>query len=303
MDSEQRFRILIVDRSGDAYRLLHNPLQWNGYYLENATESSKALRRVSYSHFDLVVIREEQPEIDGLELLERIKKTVRESLPVILMVDQLNSSYAVQAIRSGVHDLIETPENPNILLDTIRKKFSELQHESSRKCVMNALSRISMSFVFKGIDLAQPHIAQNVVQSFLGDVCVPPAALSTLELCLDEMVQNALIHGILQLKPDQRHQELPEYKKFLEDRLGRPEMQGQQIQIHCSMHPHEKVIRFAVQDSGDGFDFNRHIEKELSTCSLEHIGRGIMFIRTLADTVRFDHGGRTIIIEKRFSNT
>ncbi len=303
MCSEQRFRILIVDRSGEAYRLLLNPLQWNGYYLENATESSKALRRMSYSHFDLVVIREEQPEIDGLELLERIKKTVRESLPVILMVDQLNSSYAVQAIRAGAHDLIETPENPNILLDTIRKKFKELQREASRKCVMKGLSRISMSFIFKGIDLAQPHIAQNVVQSFLGDVCVSPAALSTLELCLDEMVQNALIHGILRLEPDQRHQELTDYKRYLEERLASPEMQDQQISIHCSMHPHEKVIRFAVQDTGDGFDFHRHIEKELSTFSLDHIGRGIMFIRTLTDSVRFDHGGRTIIIEKRLNSS
>ncbi len=303
MDSEQRFRILIVDRSGDAYRLLQNPLQWNGYYLENATEPGKALKRVSYSHFDLVVIREEQPDINGLELLERIKKTVRESLPVILMVDHLNSSYAVRAIRAGAHDLIEIPDNPANLLDSIRKKLAQQQRETSRKCVMKALNQISMTFMFKGIELAQPHIAQNVIQLFLGDICIPPAALSTLEMCLDEMVQNALIHGILKLKPEQRHLELHEYKCYLEERLAMDEMKEQNIEIKCSMQPEDHQISIAVRDTGDGFDYRKHIDKELSTCSLEHIGRGIMFIRTLADSVRFDHGGRSIIIEKHFNES
>ncbi len=302
MDSEQRFRILIVDRSGDAYRLLQNPLQWNGYYLENATETAKALNRVSYSHFDLVLIRDEHPEIDGIELLDRIKKSVRKSLPVILLVDQINSSYAVRAIRAGVHDVIEKPDNPTTLLDMIRKQLQEQQNESARKSALKALNEITMSFSFQGNRLAQPHIASNVVQTFLGDIRMPPAAMSTLELCLDEMVQNALIHGILQIKPDERHQDIPDYNEFLDNRFSQPEMKDHRIDINCSMQPQTRLIRIRVSDTGAGFDFESHLKKDLSVFSLEHIGRGITFIRTLADSVSFEHGGRTIIIEKHFKD-
>jgi CheY-like chemotaxis protein len=79
--------ILIVDDNGDNRYTLSHRLQRQGYTdLEEASNGREALERVAARPFDLVLLDIMMPEMDGYEVLERLKadETWRH-IPVIMI--------------------------------------------------------------------------------------------------------------------------------------------------------------------------------------------------------------------------
>ena len=109
--------ILIVDDNGDNRYTLYRRLQREGYSdLEEAANGREALERVEARPFDLVLLDIMMPELDGYQVLERLKahETWRH-IPVIMISALSEFDSVVRCIELGAEDYLPKPFNSVLL--------------------------------------------------------------------------------------------------------------------------------------------------------------------------------------------
>jgi len=126
--------ILIVDDEKDMLQLLKRSLEPDlRCRIETTSSGRSALQRLARDRFDLVLADIKMPEMDGLELLELIKRDNPE-LTVVMMTAHGNIDYAVQSIRRGAYDFITKPFDHETLVVRLEKALerSRLVRENQR---------------------------------------------------------------------------------------------------------------------------------------------------------------------------
>ena len=102
-------RILLIDDDTAARRSLSRALEKQGYEVEDHDAGAPALARLeSGEDYDLVFTDLKMPEIDGLEVLRRVRALDPE-LPVILITAFGTIETAVEAMRLGARDYVTKP--------------------------------------------------------------------------------------------------------------------------------------------------------------------------------------------------
>jgi len=130
-------RLLIVDDDPAFNEMLTNYLLRNNFEVESAHSAQSALELLKKSKFDLVLTDFKLPKMNGLELIERIKKNQAHT-PVILITNYSDIRTAVQSIKLGAYEFINKPVNPDELLKTIEKALesaikSTMDHDKSEQ--------------------------------------------------------------------------------------------------------------------------------------------------------------------------
>lgn len=109
--------ILVVDDNADNRYTLCRRLRREGYSdLEEATNGREALERVAARPFDLVLLDIMMPELDGFQVLERLKahETWRH-IPVIMISALSEFESVVRCIEMGAEDYLQKPFNSVLL--------------------------------------------------------------------------------------------------------------------------------------------------------------------------------------------
>ncbi len=124
-------RILVVDDEPNMLRLLKTILMdRTGYEVEttnNPLEVSKLLQEKPY---DLVISDLKMPLVDGIDLIEIIKK-IDAGLPIIIITAYGTLETAEEAIQKGAYDFITKPFRKEAILITIRRalEWKRMQQE------------------------------------------------------------------------------------------------------------------------------------------------------------------------------
>ncbi len=124
--------ILIVDDEESIRISLDKLLSYEKYGTFTAPDGEIALDLVSSERIDIVLLDIKMPGMDGLEVLEKIKKR-QPDLPVVIISGHGNIATAVEATKLGAFDFIEKPIDLERLLLTIRNGIK--QYELSRQNV------------------------------------------------------------------------------------------------------------------------------------------------------------------------
>lgn len=118
--SEPKPKILWADDEIDLLKPHILFLQAKGYDVVTATSGTDALRTVSDTPIDLVILDENMPGISGLETLARIKEALPH-IPAIMITKSEEENVMDQAIGSKIADYLIKPVNPNQILLSIKK--------------------------------------------------------------------------------------------------------------------------------------------------------------------------------------
>ena len=114
-------KILVVDDEKDMLTLLERIIsEETDHELVTETDPSKALEILKSRPFDLVITDLKMPGMDGIKLLEEIKK-IRPKVSVIIMTAYATIDTAVEAIRKGAYDYISKPFRRERILLTVDK--------------------------------------------------------------------------------------------------------------------------------------------------------------------------------------
>jgi len=111
-------RILVIDDENEIRRMLQVALSAHGYTLGETTSGKEGLNQVLIFHPDLVILDLGLPDIDGLEVLRRLREWSQ--VPVIVLTVRDREGDKVSALDGGADDYITKPFSMGELLARIR---------------------------------------------------------------------------------------------------------------------------------------------------------------------------------------
>jgi len=107
-DASVRASVLIVDDEAAIRDSLRMILEFEGYRVDEAASGAQALVRVADRLPDAVMLDIKMPEMDGLELLKRLRERGYD-MPVLMISGHADVATAVEATRRGAYDFFEKP--------------------------------------------------------------------------------------------------------------------------------------------------------------------------------------------------
>lgn len=125
-------KILIVDNEPDMLLLLSMLIRENTSYETMTTNNPlEALELIKKGGFSLVITEMKMPVLDGILLLDAIKR-IEQDMPVIIMAKYGTVESALEAMRKGAFDFITKPFRKEQILFSIDKalKLTKLNKEN-----------------------------------------------------------------------------------------------------------------------------------------------------------------------------
>ena len=130
-------RILIIDDEAPIRRVLRDILENESYQVDDAGTGMEALQHIKEQDFDAVFCDIKMPEMDGIEVLEAIRK--ESDVPVIMLSGHGTIETAVEAIKKGAFDFIPKPPDLNRLLITLRNALDKKNLATENKVLKKAV--------------------------------------------------------------------------------------------------------------------------------------------------------------------
>ena len=119
-------KILVVDDEPYLAEMIANRLEANRYSVATALSGRDALDQVAKGKPDLILLDILMPDMDGYQILRRLKEDPKtQSLPVIMLTVKKWSDDIKKAMESGAADYIVKPFNPS---DVLKKIEGVLKH-------------------------------------------------------------------------------------------------------------------------------------------------------------------------------
>jgi DNA-binding response OmpR family regulator len=110
--------VLVADAVAEPRTILVEVLRREGFAVEEAADGEAALSAASARPFSLVVLGVDLPELDGLQVLLRLKRV--SSVPVILLGGRAERTDRILGLNLGADDYLVEPISPLEVAATVR---------------------------------------------------------------------------------------------------------------------------------------------------------------------------------------
>ncbi len=114
-------KILIIEDEAAIRRVLGKILaeESDTYTVEEAEDGTQGLEMIKNDDYDLVLCDIKMPKMDGVEVLEAVKK-IKPEIPFVMISGHGDLETAIQTMKLGAFDYISKPPDLNRLLNTVR---------------------------------------------------------------------------------------------------------------------------------------------------------------------------------------
>lgn len=274
--------------------LLEEHSGWSAVFAEDGRE---ALALIKLQVPDIVVTDLQMPEMNGLELVEAIRRSYAH-VPVILMTAHGSEEIAVAALKAGASSYVPKRDLARDLVPTTAKALAMARASRNQQQILDCLVETELRFVLAN----DPHRVQPLVSHLQDHMIlmdlVDQGGMIRVGTALHECLINAMEHGNLELTSELRESEdINAYRKLVDER--------RKLQPYCERRVFvvarfsRKEASFVIRDEGNGFDCSKLPDPtdpaNLQKCS----GRGLFLIRTFMDVVRFNDTGNEITMIKQ----
>jgi CheY-like chemotaxis protein len=293
--TEKKARLLIVDDNPSITDSICALLTRKGYVVEAALNGTSALRKIMDNDFDIIICDIEMPGMSGLDLLEKIRLDSRIQ-EVILMTGILDTDYFIRAIKLGAADFISKPVDLHQLQKSIETVMEKIKSRDNRDSIFHYLDLAQMNCEINPCNFTGLSFTKMVGNFLIRNLKLPHTLMNEVLICVDEMLYNAFIHGILGLSYEEREYETNELQKLISDRLSQMHISSRRIRMSLTMDNTKDNILISVEDDGDGFDYEHWMSKITTEkqLNLEGHGRGLTMLYHLTNSMSFSQEGRRI---------
>ncbi|MBC8521613.1 MAG: response regulator [Candidatus Syntrophoarchaeum sp.] len=143
MTKQNTVRILHVDDNPRAIQITRLYLEDknNNFKITPVLSAKQALEKRETENFDAVISDYKMPDMDGIELLEELRK--RENrIPFIILTGKGKEKEAIEALNKGADRYLKKEGKPTVLFDTLGRYIQEVIEERRKKEAHNALSKL-----------------------------------------------------------------------------------------------------------------------------------------------------------------
>ncbi|MCP4071112.1 MAG: EAL domain-containing protein [Hyphomicrobiales bacterium] len=139
-ETETAPHVLVVDDVADNRDILSRRLVRRGFEVTEAVGGEDALAKISESSFDIVLLDIMMPDLNGNEVLKRIRKQYSNTeLPVIMVTAKSQSENVVDSLDNGADDYITKPVDFNVAM-------ARITNQLKKKSAAEANSRKTKNF-------------------------------------------------------------------------------------------------------------------------------------------------------------
>ncbi len=118
---DQRSRVIILDNDQEMLDLLSLQLSQACEVVRGVQSVKEALTFIGETHFDLLIMNWNMPDIAGIDLIKEIRKLKPSGkLSVLILSNSLNDSELVRALDAGVNDFLVKPFDRSELLSRVK---------------------------------------------------------------------------------------------------------------------------------------------------------------------------------------
>jgi len=119
-------KILVIEDEAAIRRVLVKILSEENdtYEVDEAEDGLIGIEKIKKDDFDLVLCDIKMPKMDGVEVLEAVKK-IKPEIPIVMISGHGDLDTAVNTMRLGAFDYISKPPDLNRLLNTVRNALDK----------------------------------------------------------------------------------------------------------------------------------------------------------------------------------
>ncbi len=135
-------KILIIEDEAAIRRVLTKILseENDSYQVEDAEDGISGLEKIKNNDYDLVLCDIKMPKMDGVEVLEEVKK-IKPEIPMVMISGHGDMETAIHTMRLGAFDYISKPPDLNRLLNTVRNALDRKKLVVENKILKKKVSK------------------------------------------------------------------------------------------------------------------------------------------------------------------
>lgn len=126
-------RILVIDDEPQIRKLLKVSLGAHGYHLDEASTGQDGINRVALFKPDLIILDLGLPDIDGKEVVIRIREW--SSLPIIILTARDQEKEKIDALDAGADDYVTKPFGIGELMARIRVSLRHIANSEEEPVI------------------------------------------------------------------------------------------------------------------------------------------------------------------------
>lgn len=138
MKERDNMKILLAEDEKDLNNIITKFLKKNSYSVDSVFDGKEALEYIRYGEYDLIVLDIMMPEIDGFEVVKRMREE-KNGTPVLILTARDSGEDKVKGLDLGADDYIVKPFDFNEFLARIRAVVRRKYGNISNKIVIGDL--------------------------------------------------------------------------------------------------------------------------------------------------------------------
>jgi len=295
MDKE---RVLVVDDEQLNLFIIEEFLEQEDIELvmhSNPLEAWASLSAAE-SNFSLVVLDRMMPELDGMELLRRMKRESRfADIPVIMQTAASSPDQVREGLEAGAYYYLTKPYEPEALISIVRAALEDRRGRRqlrSRAARLEEAQALIRNVEYRFVTLED--IASLV--PVLADMCPVPDVVAP---GLSDLMVNAVEHGNLGVTYQEKSllKWEGDWEGEIQRRLALPQFHGRFATVRVEREP--QALTFTISDQGAGFEWDKFLSFDPER-AFDPNGRGIAMARMMSFAA-LEYQGRGNVVVARVS--
>jgi DNA-binding response OmpR family regulator len=289
-------RAIVVDDSPTQAMDLRQRLVRGGFHVTIAPSPAEALKIVERQTPDVLLTDLVMQEMDGLELVRRVRRK-HPGLPIILLTAAGSEESAVAALRAGAAGYVAKKNLGRDLFRTLENVLMQWRAATAEERAAKHLTLTRSRFVL-GVDLALLAPLIGRLQANLRRLNLFDETEQTrIGMALREALANAVEHGNLEASSKLREDDETVYHRLLAERRQQPPYCDRRVFV--AAEESRTGVTYVIRDEGPGFDPST-LPDPTDPANLERVsGRGLLLIHAFMDEVRHNPTGNEITMIKR----
>jgi DNA-binding response OmpR family regulator len=265
----KQINVLVVDDDREVLSTLSEILSELRVNPITAIDGAEAIEKIKTRKIDLIITDLMMPNMDGFELIQRTRQ-LNINIPIAVISGHGEVKNVVSALSRGAYNFITKPFTIKEIESIVKRGLRLREFSLGTHRLLEGIKNYTEMNIPSYPHLL-PSAALYVVRECQWRGVEEEAMLSNISICIDELLNNALIHG----------NDLDETKKIF-------------LKI---VFDHEKLT-LSVEDEGDGFDYKNLLTEFAENPQTLPTKRGLFIVNYLMDELSFNEKGNKVDIVK-----
>ncbi len=261
-----------------------------------AKDGEAALKSIDENLPDIVVTDMVMPNMDGLQLVEAMKRDYP-LIPVIIMTAVGSEEHAVQALKRGAASYVPKRRLSQDLLETVRLVLRAADDDRNvSRLLVHRTQQADFKFVLENELPLLAAVVTYMQQTMRAMGLFDEAERLRIGVALEEVLLNAMFHGNLELSSTLREDDKPTYHELARTRALELPYRNRRIFLGALLSP--SGAQFTIRDEGPGFN-PKDLPDPTDPANLHRVsGRGLLLMYTFMDGVAFNETGNEVRLTK-----